>query len=70
VVSLLFVAAGAVLITAALRKSTEATIGLRDECAQLEELRSALEDLRHEADITRAAIDRIRSGSDRSGVDR
>jgi hypothetical protein len=69
VVSLLFLAGGAVLITATLRKTTEATIGLRDECAQLEELRSALVDLRDEADSTRAAIERIRS-RDRSGVDR
>ena len=70
VASLLFLAAGAVLITAALRKTTEATIELRDECTQLEELRSALVDLRREADITRATIDRIRSRPDRSRVDR
>jgi hypothetical protein len=69
VVSLLFLAGGAVLITATLRKTTEATIGLRDECAQLEELRSALVDLHDEADSTRAAIERIRS-RDRSGIDR
>ena len=58
------------LIAATLRKTAEATIELRDECAQLEELRSALVDLRHEADITRATIDRIRSRPDRSRVDR
>ncbi|MDQ1424478.1 MAG: hypothetical protein QOD72_1976 [Acidimicrobiaceae bacterium] len=70
VASLLFLAAGAVLVTATLRKTAEATIGLRDECAQLDELRSALVDLRQEADGTRAAIERIRSRSGRSPVDR
>jgi hypothetical protein len=66
----LFLAAGAVLITATVRKTAEATIDLRDESVQLEELRSALIDLRQEADITRATIDRIRSRPDRSRVDR
>jgi type II secretory pathway component PulJ len=70
VVSLLFLAAGAVLIAATLRKSAEATMDLRDECARLEELRSALVDLRLEADVTRATIDRIRSRPDRSRDDR
>ena len=70
IASLLFLAAGAVLISATLRKSAEATIDLRNECAQLDELRSALTDLQHEADITRATIDRIRSRSDRPRVDR
>jgi hypothetical protein len=67
---LLFVAAGTVLISATLRKTAEATIDLRDECAQLDDLRSALVDLRAEADITRATIDRIRSRPERSPVDR
>jgi hypothetical protein len=58
---LLFLAAGAALLAATVRKSAEATIDLRDECAQLEELRSALTDLRHEADLTRATIDGLRS---------
>jgi hypothetical protein len=66
---LLLVAAGAVLIAVSLRRTAEATIGLRDECAQLEELRLALVDLRLEADITRASIDRIRSRPDRIQVD-
>lgn len=70
VASLLFVAAGAVLISATLRKSAAATIELRDECAQLEELRTALVDLRLEADVTRATIDRIRSRPDRIRIDR
>jgi type II secretory pathway component PulJ len=70
IASLLFLAAGAVLISATLRKTAEATIDLRDECTQLDELRSALVELRHEADITRATIDRIRSRPDRSRVDR
>ena len=70
IVPLLFLAAGAAWISAVLRRTAEATIGLRDECAQLEELRSALVDLRHEADITRATIDRIRSRPDRISVDR
>ncbi|MEY2433851.1 MAG: hypothetical protein QOC92_3576 [Acidimicrobiaceae bacterium] len=70
VVSLLFLAAGAVLITLTLRKSAEATIDLRDECAQLDELRSTLVDLRHEADATRASIERLRSRASRSPADR
>ena len=69
VAPLLFLAAGAVLISATLRTSAQASIDLRDECARLEELRSALLALRHEADSTRATIDRIRSRSDRSPVD-
>jgi hypothetical protein len=69
IASLLFLAAGAVLISATLRKTAGATIDLRDECSQLDELRSALVDLRQEADITRATIDRIRSRPDRSRVD-
>ena len=70
VASLVLLAAGAVLIAATLRKTAEATIGLRDECAQLDEVRSALADLRREADVTRAAVDGIRSRSERSRVDR
>jgi hypothetical protein len=70
VVSLLFLAAGAVLITATLRKTAQATIDLRDECVQLDELRSALVDLRQEADATRASIERVRSRSSRSPADR
>jgi hypothetical protein len=70
VASLLFLAAGAVLITATLRKTAQATIDLRDECVQLDALRSALVDLRHEADVTRASIERVRSRSNRSSVDR
>jgi hypothetical protein len=65
---LLFLAAGAVLISATLHRTAEATIDLREECARLDELRSALEELRNEADVTRATIDGIRS--DRSRVDR
>jgi cytochrome c-type biogenesis protein CcmH/NrfF len=70
VVPLIVLAAGAVLVGATLRRSTEATVGLRNECAQLEELRSALVDLRREADSTRAAVDRIRSRPERTQVPR
>jgi cytochrome c-type biogenesis protein CcmH/NrfF len=70
VVPLLFLAAGAVLIAATLRKSAEATLRLRDECAELEQLRSALVELGQEADTARATIDRIRSRPERSRVDR
>jgi type II secretory pathway component PulJ len=69
VASLLFLAAGAVLTTATLRKTAQATVDLRDECLQLDELRSALVELRQEADLTRAGIERIRSRSGRSSVD-
>jgi uncharacterized protein (DUF3084 family) len=67
---LVFLAVGALLITATLGKSADATAELRDECAQLEDLRSALSALRQEADSARATVDRIRSRSDRSPVDR
>jgi outer membrane protein TolC len=70
VASLLFLAAGAVLVSVAMRKGAEAAIDLRDECAQLDELRAALLDLRHEADVTRATIERIRSRESRDRVDR
>jgi cytochrome c-type biogenesis protein CcmH/NrfF len=70
IVPLLVLAAGAVLVAATLRKSTEATIGLRDECAQLAELRSAVDELRREAEDTRAAVDRIRSRPERTQVPR
>ena len=67
VLPLVVLAAGAVLISARIRTTAEATIALRDECARLEQLRLALDDLRDDADMTRDAIDRIRSGRHRSG---
>jgi hypothetical protein len=67
---LLLLAVGAVLITVTLRNSAQATSELRDECVQLDELRSALVDLRYEADVARARVERIRSRSSRSSVDR
>ena len=69
VASLVVLAGGAVFISATLRKTAQATLDLRDECAQLEQLRSALADLRHEADITRASMDRIRSRPERPPVE-
>jgi cytochrome c-type biogenesis protein CcmH/NrfF len=60
VVPLVVLAAGAVLIAAKLRTTAEATIALQQECARIEELRTALDDVRSEADMTRAGIDRIR----------
>jgi cytochrome c-type biogenesis protein CcmH/NrfF len=57
---LLVLAAGAVIISARLRTTAQATIELQQECARLEELRMALDEVRHEADLTRAGIDRIR----------
>jgi hypothetical protein len=67
---LVVLAGGAVFISATLRKTAQATVDLRDECARLEELRSALAELRHEADITRTSMDRIRTRSDRPPTDR
>jgi uncharacterized protein (DUF3084 family) len=69
IASLVIIAAGAVLISATLRKTAEATIDLRDECAQLDQLRSALAELRQEADVARASIDRIRSRPEGSWVE-
>jgi hypothetical protein len=70
VASLLFLAAGTVLITATLRKTARATIELRDECALLGELRSELAGLRHDADAARAGIERVRSRPRRSPAGR
>jgi hypothetical protein len=70
VASLLFLAIGAVVMAATLRKTAEATVELRDECVRLDELRSALDDLRQESDIARGTMDRIRSRPDRLQVDR
>jgi len=58
-----------VFISATLRKTAQATVDLRDECAQLEELRSALAELRHDADVTRTNLDRIRTRSDRPPIE-
>ena len=70
ILPLLFVAAGALFVTRALRTSADATMALRDECARLEELRAALDALRQEADGTRAAMEQIRGRSNRSPADR
>ena len=69
VLPLIFLAAGAVLMMVALRKSSEVAIELRDECARLEELRTALVDLRADAEDTRNSVDRIRSRGFRRPVD-
>jgi hypothetical protein len=70
VIPLLCVTVGAVLVTSALRQTTRAAVALRDECAQLGHLRTALVDLREDADETRAAVARIRSRDSRARVDR
>lgn len=61
IVPLVFFAAGALLIASVLRSSAEAAIGLRDECARLEEIRLSLVALRAEADVTRANVEGIRA---------
>src|SRR5438067_9323911 len=61
VIPLLCLTVGAVLVTSALRHTTRAAVALRDECLQLGHLRTALVDLREDADETRAAVARIRS---------
>ena len=60
VVPLVVLAAGAAIVATRLRAPTQATIDLQQECAKLEELRSALSDVRYEADLTRASLERIR----------
>jgi cytochrome c-type biogenesis protein CcmH/NrfF len=60
VVPLVVLAAGAVIVASRLRTTTQATIELQQECAKLEELRAALDDVRQEADLTRESLDRIR----------
>ena len=61
VIPLLCLTAGTVLVTVALRQSTGTAVALRDECARLGELRTALVDLRQDADEARRGIERIRS---------
>ena len=70
VIPLLCLTVGAVMVTAALRQSTRAAIALRDECAQLGALRTALVELRMDADEVRGSVDRIRSRSIRNRLDR
>ena len=69
ILPLVVLAAGAVLISAKLRTTAEATVALQQECARIDEVRSALADVRGEADVTRATLDRIRFRSDRSQVE-
>ena len=61
---------GAVLVTAAMRQSTRSAIELRDECARLGELRTALVDLRSEADRARRQVDGFRHRGSRDPLDR
>ena len=61
---------GAVLVTAAMRQSTRTAIELRDECARLGELRTALVDLRSEADRARSQVDGFRHRASRDPADR
>lgn len=70
VVPLVVLAAGAVLISARLRTTAEATIALQQECARLDEVRAGLADVRQQADGTRDALDRIRFRSDRRPIER
>ena len=70
VIPLLCLTVGAVLVTSALRQTTRAAVALRDECAQLGHLRTALVDLREDADEARAAVARLRSRDSRDRVDR
>jgi hypothetical protein len=70
IASVLFVAAAVVLIAAMMRGTAQATIDLRDEAKGFDELRTALVDLRAEADVTRETIDRIRARTRRSPVGR
>ena len=70
VVPLLCLTVGAVLVTAALRQSTRTAVDLRDECARLGELRTALVVLRQEADVARVRIDGLGRRGSRGPVDK
>lgn len=67
VVPLLCLTVGTVLVTLALRESTRVAEALRDECAQLGQLRTALVDLRWDAGETRSHLDAIRGRGRRDG---
>lgn len=69
VVPILCLTVGTVLVTLALRESTRVAVALRDECAQLGQLRTALVDLRGDTDETRSHLHdiRARGGRDRPG---
>jgi hypothetical protein len=70
VIPLLCLTAGAVLVTAALRQSTRTAVDLRDECARLGELRTALVDLRQDADRARSHVEGLGRRGSRNPVDR
>ena len=70
VVPLLCLTVGAVLVTVALRQSTRTAVDLRDECARLGELRTALVDLRSEADRARGHVEGFRRRASRDPADR
>lgn len=61
VVPLLCLTVGTVLVTVALRESARTAVALRDECAQLGELRTALVDLRADADDVGAQMRQLRT---------
>ena len=70
VIPLLCLTVGVVLVTAALRESTRTAVALRDECAQLGELRTALVALREDADLARAHVQGLGRRSGPPAVDR
>ena len=69
VVPLVVLTVGTVLVVVTLRTTTDAAVELRDECAQLDELRAALVALRHDADLTRGAVDQVRARARRRPPD-
>ena len=70
VLPLLCLTVGVVLVTLAMRESTRTAVALRDECARLGELRTALVDLRAEGDVARANLEHLRHRGSRARFDR
>jgi len=64
VLPLLFAAAGALVLWAAVRQTADAAAALRAECARLDELRTALVALQGETDLARAKIEQMRPRSE------
>jgi len=67
ILPLVVVTAGVVVVTAATKRTAAAATALQQESARLEELRTALTDLRAARDATTAKAAGLRRRSDRGG---
>lgn len=70
ILPLLCLTIGAVLVALAMRETTASAAALRDECAHLADLRTALVDLRTQSEVARAHVDEMRHRSSRTWPER